>query len=459
MVGKEFIDLFRSFQTNTNLSVDDFADRLNLFTVILLLLCTLLISMKQYVFNSISCYIPVQPSGSEFKNYLADYCWVHGTIPLRPDERMPSTPEEWNLYDKYRRITYYQWVPFVLGLQCIIFYLPHLLWEMICISRASGDVFTLIQAARKAASGGRSDRKKEVHRVAEFLEDMIDTHRCSRRGRKAKLVDKMYNSCGLCVVSKRMGTCLVWSYIALKIGIILNAALQLHLIQVFLGFTGHYIKPAPVDSLTQGQTQYPSEKSEHGYSFGWAIASYIRSGQEWPETLLFPRVAYCRVPSIRLVGGENAYTAQCTLPINMLNEKIYIFLWFWILFLLITSLFSLLLWIIRVTSPFRRYRYIARFLRVCKMDEEARRPIEPRCRKTKLQSFVDDYLRQDGVFLVRMLAINAGEVLAADVVGLIWQDYRDKKAEDIALPATNPMPLEMKIAPHEKIQKIEVGFV
>lgn len=57
-----------------------------------------------------------------------------------------------------------------------------------------------------------------------------------------------------------MGTCLVWSYIALKIVIIMNAALQLHLIQVFLGFTGHYIKPAPVDSLIQGKTQYPSGK-------------------------------------------------------------------------------------------------------------------------------------------------------------------------------------------------------
>lgn len=93
------------------------------------------------------------------------------------------------------------------------------------------------------------------------------------------------------------------------------------------------------------------------------------------------------------------------------------------------------------------------------MDEEAKRPTEPRSRKTQLQNFVDDYLRQDGVFLIRMLAINAGDVLAADVVGLVWQNYRDKKAEDITLSATNPMPQEMKIASHEKIQKIEVGFV
>ena len=105
MVGKEFLDIFKTVQLNANLSVDDFADRINLFTVVLLLACTVIVSVKQYVFNSISCYIPVQPSGSDFKNYLSDYCWVHGTIPLRQDEKMPTTPEEWSLYDKYRRIS------------------------------------------------------------------------------------------------------------------------------------------------------------------------------------------------------------------------------------------------------------------------------------------------------------------------------------------------------------------
>lgn len=105
MVGKEFIDLFKSFQVGSNLAVDDFADRLNLFTVLIFLICCIFISTKQYVFNSISCYIPVEPSGAAFKDYLSNYCWVHGTIPLRLDEKMPSTPDEWNLYDKYRRIS------------------------------------------------------------------------------------------------------------------------------------------------------------------------------------------------------------------------------------------------------------------------------------------------------------------------------------------------------------------
>lgn len=78
-------------------------------------------------------------------------------------------------------VDYYQWVPFVLGLQAIMFYVPHLLWETICNSRAGGDVFTLIQAAKKATStGDRADRRRQVQRVAEFLEDMIDCHSANR---------------------------------------------------------------------------------------------------------------------------------------------------------------------------------------------------------------------------------------------------------------------------------------
>lgn len=42
--------------------------------------------------------------------------------------------------------------------------------------------------------------------------------------------------CGICVVSKRLGTCLVFSYLAVKIITIINAIMQVYLIQRFLGF-------------------------------------------------------------------------------------------------------------------------------------------------------------------------------------------------------------------------------
>nr|VZH99357.1 unnamed protein product [Spirometra erinaceieuropaei] len=244
MVGQEFISLFQSFNEGHRLCLEDFADRLNLFTVLLFLLSCLIISAKQYVFNFISCYTPVEPSGGAFKDYVSNFCWVHGTIPFRPNEPLPSTDAEWNLYDQHRRITYYQWVPFVLGLQCILFYLPHIIWQTVCTARAGGDIFTLLASARQASADDRQTRQNKVTRVADFLEDMIEEQRCDRRGPRTQLVNKMYESCGICVMSKRMGTCLLMSYLAIKILIVVNSALQLYLIQCFLGFSGNDVPPA-----------------------------------------------------------------------------------------------------------------------------------------------------------------------------------------------------------------------
>ncbi|KAH9594328.1 Innexin inx2, variant 4 [Schistosoma haematobium] len=104
MVAQEFIDLFNSISLAQRSTVEDFADRLNLFTVILLLITCIIVSTKQYLLNSISCYIPVKPAGENFNDYLANYCWVHGTIPLADDERMPTTEAQWEEYDSTRRI-------------------------------------------------------------------------------------------------------------------------------------------------------------------------------------------------------------------------------------------------------------------------------------------------------------------------------------------------------------------
>ncbi|BHF61116.1 hypothetical protein SprV_0100408700 [Sparganum proliferum] len=432
MVGQEFLDLFQKFRTSAYLSLEDFADRLNLFTVIIFLISCLFISTKQYVFNSISCYTPVEPSGGAFKDFVSDFCWVHGTIPFRPNEALPTTDAEWNRYDQSRRITYYQWVPFMLGLQCILFYLPHILWQTVCTSRAGGDIFTLIGAAAKAAVDDRNTRLIKVNGVAEFLEDMIEDHQTSRRGRRAQIVDNLYDHCGLCVVSKRMGTCLVISYLAIKLLIAVNSALQLYLIQCFLGFTGNYAQPVEKLGKTGKEAASTYELSDypHGYNFGWTLLNYIRTGREWPHTLLFPRVAYCRVPGIRTVGGDNAYTAQCALPINMLNEKLYIFLWFWICFLLAVTCGSLLLWLLRIVSPFHRRRFVRRYLRAHKLQT----PRESRL-SCLLDEFVDIYLRRDGIFLVRMIAINAGHVVASEVVTVLWKNYLQRT--ELSMP---PLP-------------------
>ncbi|XP_018647851.1 putative innexin [Schistosoma mansoni] len=411
MVAQEFIDLFNSISLAQRSTVEDFADRLNLFTVILLLITCIIVSTKQYLLNSISCYIPVKPAGENFNDYLANYCWVHGTIPLADDERMPTTEAQWEEYDSTRRITYYQWVPFVLGLQCILFYIPHIAWQAACTCRSGGDMFSLVKSAADAAILSREDRQKAVARVAEFIEDMIGMHKECRTGRRAKLTKTAARFGGIFVASKRLGTNLIFSYFCVKIITIINAALQIFLIQRFLGFYSN------------------DNENVEGYGFGLTVVNHIRAGRDWPETMLFPRVAYCRVPGIRLVGVKNSYTAQCALPINMLNEKIYIFFWFWIVFLLITCILSLLLWLARMILASKRKDFIKRYLRLkgvhsLKGDE---------LKRSDLDEFIDKYLRADGVFIIRMLTINSGDVITGEIVTELYQNFIEhyNKADSI----------------------------
>lgn len=105
MVAENFIKFFGSILVPNSLGVEDFADRLSLSTVVLFMLAGAVVTLKQYVFHSISCYVSVSPTGENFDDFLTSYCWVHGTIPLRLGEKLPSTEEQWDRYDEVRRIS------------------------------------------------------------------------------------------------------------------------------------------------------------------------------------------------------------------------------------------------------------------------------------------------------------------------------------------------------------------
>ena len=96
MVAQDFMNLVEKFQLTNYCGLEDIADKLSfLVTVVFLLLSTIFVTSKTYIMSSLSCYIPVVPSGSKFDDYVENFCWVTGTYAILPNETVPAISEKW----------------------------------------------------------------------------------------------------------------------------------------------------------------------------------------------------------------------------------------------------------------------------------------------------------------------------------------------------------------------------
>lgn len=81
-----------------------------------------------------------------------------------------------------------------------------------------------------------------------------------------------------------------------------------------------------------------------GYEFstyGVTAASFLERAAEKrtdPMSRVFPRMTKCTFQKYGPSGTIQRHDAQCILPINIINEKIYVFLWFWFCILSVITL-------------------------------------------------------------------------------------------------------------------------
>ncbi|XP_068141889.1 innexin inx4 [Drosophila tropicalis] len=285
-------------------------------TVAFLLACTFLLSSKQYFGEPIQCV-------SDFSNmdFVHSYCWTLGTYIMNYEKPLlqlsghiveknyretinrslemnllyiaENTTPLLNVPKERKYLRYYQWVVLVLLLESFVFYLPAFLWK----TWEGGRLKHLCLDFHSNVGKQSEDQMSKL--VHYFTSNYKETH-------------FRYFS----------------FYIFCEILNFIIGVVNMLLLNIFLdGFWSQYVEALK------------------------AIPSY--NWNEWTRmtSRVFPKIAKCEVIRFGASGSPNVYDNLCLLPLNILNEKIFAFLWLW--FMLMTLLAGLKL-LYRVVILFHR---------------------------------------------------------------------------------------------------------
>lgn len=366
---------------------DDLLDRLNhRYTVIFLVIFTVIVSTTQYVGNPIHCWCPAYFTGNH-EEFTDKVCWISNTYYL-PEGQVAGQSGAVKAH-----IGYYQWVPIVLLVQAFMFYMPCLVWRVFS-DRSGINVNNLVEAAETIQNALYPERRdKTIKYMIRHLDHYLEYQREYRGG--CCVACKHFLAKHLCLIcGNRYGNYLVALYLMTKVLYFLNVIFQLFMLNGFLGTDYHL--------------------------YGIDILKDLFTGKEWAASPRFPRVTLCDF-TIRQMGNLHRHTVQCVLPINLFNEKIYIFLWFWFVFVAASTCFSFLRWIWLIGFRYSRIRYIRKHLKIMdKLNRDSDRD------KKMSHKFAEMYLRQDGVFVLKLVAKNSTDLVVADIVAALWDNYRNK---------------------------------
>lgn len=244
---------------------------------------------------------------------LNTYCWTQGTFTLagessnkRPgfdDFVYPGVGPEHKCPNKVYH-SYYQWVPFVLFLQGILFYIPHWIW--------------------KQAEGGKIHAMTDGSRTIRLGDDPARRTRCVDLAKYLTRAVHHYDH-------------LMYTYTLCELLNFANVVGNIYFIDKFLG--GVF--------LTYGtQVIQMSEQDQ--------------ISRTDPMITIFPRMTKCTFHKYGPSGSIVQRDALCLLPLNIAHEKVFIFLWFWFIILAVLTGLALVYRLLTATSTNGRLFHMRR---------------------------------------------------------------------------------------------------
>jgi len=252
-------------------------------TVIILVAFSLLVTSRQYIGDPIDCIVDDVPL-----NIMDTYCWIYSTftIPNRiagrigKDVVQPGIASHVDGEDEVKYHKYYQWVCFVLFFQAMFFYLPRYMW--------------------KTWEGGR------IKMLVLDLNCPIISEEC-KTDRKKLLIDYFANNLH------------TQNFYAIRF-----------FLCEFLNFVNVIAQIFFIDYFLDGEFS----------TYGSDVLRFTEMEPEDradPMARVFPKVTKCTFHKYGPSGSIQKLDGLCVLPLNIVNEKIYVFLWFWFLFVAVLS--------------------------------------------------------------------------------------------------------------------------
>ncbi|CAG9529883.1 unnamed protein product [Cercopithifilaria johnstoni] len=357
---------------------DDVVDRCNyLVTNIMLLICAITVAAKQYVGEPLQCWVPAEFQDG-WEQYIENFCFVENTyfVPFEDDIPTDATKR-----DQYQ-IQYYQWIPFILALQALLFLVPRIIWIMFNW-RTGLNMQAIVDAAILTRKVGekRYLKKRTKNQENSFAQAQQITYVMDFNRRKSQYAKLMVPLRQIYVTAL---------YLLCKCLNVINIIGQLYLLNRFLGM------------------QY--------YFWGFGVLNDLIHGREWFISGNFPRVTLCDV-IIREIGNTNRKTVQCVLMINMFNEKIFLSLWFWLMALGLLTILNLAYWTVITFVPSYSRSFASSYLTF--------HNIEPT--EEELDYFLHYSAGKDAITVLHLVSDNAGEMVAADLFAALWYIYEERK--------------------------------
>lgn len=153
-------------------------------------------------------------------------------------------------------------------------------------------------------------------------------------------------------------------------------------------------------------------------TFGIRVIEFMESDQEDridPLILVFPKMTKCTFYKFGVSGNVEMHDAICILPLNVVNEKIYVFLWFWFIILSLLTFITIVYRFIIILSPRMRVYLLRMRYRLIKKDD-----IDLLVRKSKMGDW----------FLFYMLGENVDSLIFRDVIHELAHKLRNHQFQD-----------------------------